>query len=75
MRWHEPDDARVSSPESVRGSGCNSPGLLGLVAFGHGIFLPSKWVAIGIAADINPPPVPVGCAGYDPERTPQVTPP
>jgi putative tryptophan/tyrosine transport system substrate-binding protein len=21
MRWHEPDDARVSSPESVRGSG------------------------------------------------------
>ena len=29
MRWHEPDDARVSSPESVRGSGCNSPGLLG----------------------------------------------
>jgi hypothetical protein len=20
-RWHEPDDARVSSPESVRGSG------------------------------------------------------
>src|SRR5215831_7990963 len=28
-RWHEPDDARVSSPESVRGSGCNSPGLLG----------------------------------------------
>ena len=30
MRWHEPDDARVSSPESVRGSGCNSPGLLGV---------------------------------------------
>ena len=29
MRWHEPDDARVSSPESVRGSGCNPPGLLG----------------------------------------------
>ena len=29
-RWHEPDDARVSSPESVRGSGCNSPGLLGI---------------------------------------------
>src|SRR2546428_1210760 len=28
-RWHEPDDARVSSPESVRGSGGNSPGLLG----------------------------------------------
>jgi hypothetical protein len=23
VRWHEPDDARVSSPESVRGSGCN----------------------------------------------------
>jgi hypothetical protein len=21
MRWHEPDDARVSRPESVRGSG------------------------------------------------------
>ena len=21
VRWHEPDDARVSSPESVRGSG------------------------------------------------------
>src|SRR4029077_9816316 len=29
VRWHEPDDARVSSPESVRGSGGNSPGLLG----------------------------------------------
>src|SRR6266403_3966211 len=25
VRWHEPDDARVSSPESVRGSGWNSP--------------------------------------------------
>jgi len=30
VRWHEPDDARVSSPESVRGSGRNSPGLLGI---------------------------------------------
>src|SRR6201987_484339 len=29
-RWHEPDDARVSSPESVRGSGGNSPGRLGM---------------------------------------------
>src|ERR1700758_718345 len=28
-RWHEPDDARVSRPESVRGSRCNSSGLLG----------------------------------------------
>jgi hypothetical protein len=26
---HEPDDARVSCPESVSGSGCNSPGRLG----------------------------------------------
>jgi len=69
MRWHEPDDARVSSPESVRGSGCNSPGLLGLVAFGGGIVIPSKSVTIGIVADVNPPPVPVGCAAYDPVRT------
>src|ERR1700693_4952906 len=30
MRWHEPDDARVSSPESVRGSGGNSPALRGV---------------------------------------------
>jgi hypothetical protein len=28
-RWHEPDEARVSSPESVSGSGRNSPGRLG----------------------------------------------
>src|SRR5215469_11440164 len=27
-RWHEPDDARVSSPESSSGSGCNSPARL-----------------------------------------------
>src|ERR1700751_6159855 len=25
VRWHEPDDARVSRPESVSGSGRNSP--------------------------------------------------
>jgi hypothetical protein len=30
-RWHEPDDARFKSG-SVRGSGCNSPGLLGMFA-------------------------------------------
>src|SRR5262249_2472176 len=29
VRWHEPDDARVSRPESVRGSGRNSLSLLG----------------------------------------------
>src|SRR6201988_179203 len=29
VRWHEPDDARVSRPESVSGSGRNSPGRLG----------------------------------------------
>src|SRR5258708_26767521 len=28
VRWHEPDDARASRPESVRGSGRNSLGLL-----------------------------------------------
>ena len=28
--WHEPDESRGSSPESVSGSGCNSPGRLGL---------------------------------------------
>src|SRR5262249_56548051 len=28
-RWHEPDDARVSRPESVSGSEWNSPGRLG----------------------------------------------
>jgi Type II/IV secretion system protein len=27
--WHEPDESRGSSPESVSGSGCNSPGRLG----------------------------------------------
>src|SRR6202008_3972093 len=31
VRWHEPDDARVSRPESVSGSGRNSPGRLGQV--------------------------------------------
>src|SRR5271155_4586219 len=30
VRWHEPDDARESSPESVSGSGGNSPGLPGI---------------------------------------------
>src|SRR5204863_1927946 len=29
-RWHEPDESRGSRPESVRGSGRNSPGLLGM---------------------------------------------
>lgn len=28
-RWHEPDEARVSRPESVSGSGGSSPGRLG----------------------------------------------
>src|SRR4029453_4736311 len=28
-RWHEPDESRGSRPESVRGSGGNSPGPLG----------------------------------------------
>jgi hypothetical protein len=42
---------------------------MALVAFGDGTVIPSKSVAIGIAADMNPPPVPVGCAGYDPLRT------
>jgi hypothetical protein len=69
MRWHEPDDARASSPESVRGSGCNSPGLLGLGAFSPGTILPSKMVAIWITADKSPPPVSVESPGYDPDRT------
>ena len=30
MRWHEPYESRGSRTESVRGSGCNSLGLLGL---------------------------------------------
>jgi hypothetical protein len=29
--WHEPDESRGSSPESVSGSGCDSPGRLGPV--------------------------------------------
>ena len=29
--WHEPDESRGSSPESVSGLGCNSPGRLGPV--------------------------------------------
>src|SRR5215831_18943992 len=28
--WHEPDKSRGLRPESVSGSGCNSPGRLGL---------------------------------------------
>ena len=34
MRWHEPDDARVSSPESVRGLGVKLPGPTRLVSRG-----------------------------------------
>ena len=30
MRWHEPYESRGSRTESVRGSGCKSPGLLGV---------------------------------------------
>jgi hypothetical protein len=39
---------------------------MALVAFGYGAIIPSKSVAIGIAADVSPPPVPVGCAVDDP---------
>src|SRR6516225_5301369 len=54
MRWHEPDDARVSSPESVRGSGCNSPGLLGHSPFRCGA---AKSAALGVTADVKRSPV------------------
>ena len=39
----------------------------GTLCFGYGAIIPSKSVAIGIAADVNPPPVPVGCAVDDPK--------
>ncbi len=38
--WHEPDESRGSSPESVSGSGCNSPGRLGLAVTFRGPTLP-----------------------------------
>jgi hypothetical protein len=65
-----PESGRNPTPRIIYASRrslphCMSP-LMALVAFGYGTNLPSKLVAIGIAADISPPPVPVGCAGYDP---------
>src|SRR5215831_19443355 len=38
-RWHEPDESRGSCPESVSGSGRNSPGRLGYRAVIDGGYL------------------------------------
>jgi hypothetical protein len=41
MGWHEPDKSRGLRPESVSGSGCKSPGRLGLGVVIQGPTLPS----------------------------------